>query len=599
MRLTRQGAEYVGLCVNHSEKSPSCTISQSDGKWLHYCFGCGFSGGPLDFIMAADKVPLEKAIATLREELGERNWEDTKEVDSVFSPVSSEQYAVLNLNQIAGLEKGLAESAAARAWLEDVRGIRYETAKKMHIGFKPRTSDPLPEKLRHLADKGWLAFHCVDGDKVTSVKFRSLVEKAFYKKTGMATALYNVDDIDPLEALYVAEGELDVATFVQAGLRAVSIPSASTKVTPEMRDQIMTAEYVILAGDCDGGVGAEAMDRLWRDFGDNSYLIKWPEGMKDANQTLLEHCGRDINVFRDLVETLVRDAKGNPMPEFTSIQKALTSSDRVSMMDSPSRLHFPWRSVDRMVALLPGSVLVVSASSTGMGKTCWINELSLHCARQHGEVVINYQCEMAEDEMANMTAANVLMKERNSLTTEDNKKAARLLGEARYYIGRDATLTEPKGVLDLLEKAIRRLGATVVVLDHIHFLCRGDNELRDQAEASKRIKTLAQQYKVKFIVVAQPRKADSKNKGKALHVSDIKGSGAIMDDADALLVLHREYVKNPDPDNPPMDSYEPETEIHCLKARSKGDGAMFAKLMFAGSCATFHEMTPLEPPPLP
>jgi replicative DNA helicase len=234
-----------------------------------------------------------------------------------------------------------------------------------------------------------------------------------------------------------------------------------------------------------------------------------------------------------------------------------------------------------------------------MGKTCWINELSLHCARQHGEVVINYQCEMAEDEMANMTAANVLMKERNSLTKEDNKKAARLLGEARYYIGRDATLTEPKGVLDLLEKAIRRLGATVVVLDHIHFLCRGDNELRDQAEASKRIKTLAQQYKVKFIVVAQPRKADSKNKGKALHVSDIKGSGAIMDDADALLVLHREYVKNPDPDNPPMDSYEPETEIHCLKARSKGDGAMFAKLMFAGSCATFHEMTPLEPPPLP
>jgi replicative DNA helicase len=205
--------------------------------------------------------------------------------------------------------------------------------------------------------------------------------------------------------------------------------------------------------------------------------------------------------------------------------------------------------------------------------------------------------ELSTPEIANMTAAHILRKDRNHLSHEDNKQAARLFRDAAYYVGNDPMITEAQQALDLIEKAIARLGATIVILDNLHALCRGDNELRDQASASRRIKTIAQRTGTKWVVVCQPRKADSKNKGKTLHISDIKGAGAIIEDADALFTIHRNYVQNPDPNNPPMDTYEPETEIHCLKARTKADGPTFSKLFFHGALATYADITHMEPPP--
>src|SRR5262249_1266340 len=156
-----------------------------------------------------------------------------------------------------------------------------------------------------------------------------------------------------------------------------------------------------------------------------------------------------------------------------------------------------------------------------------------------------------------------LKKNRNSLTKKDYTAAAEQLGSQRYYLGRNPTLTTVGPVLDLIEMGIRRLGATLVVLDHLHFVCRPEkNEVHAQANAMQRIKNMAAKYKVKFIVVGQPRKSDKTNRGKMIHITDVKGSETFPSDADAVIVIHRDWIRIRDPNNPPKDDYNPETEVH-------------------------------------
>ena len=47
--LKRSGANYVGLCPFHNEKTPSFTVSES--KQFFHCFGCGAGGDSVTFIM--------------------------------------------------------------------------------------------------------------------------------------------------------------------------------------------------------------------------------------------------------------------------------------------------------------------------------------------------------------------------------------------------------------------------------------------------------------------------------------------------------------------------------------------------------------------
>lgn len=596
VRLRKEGKELVGLCPFHAEKSGSFHIREdADGTWLGNCFGCAWSGNVMQFVRDFDKIQMRDAIALVEKALGGQTWENAKtSVEATFRPVadSKKTYKVLTSEQYAPFETALESSQAAKAFLAR-RGISLDTAKRLRIGFRQDvTKITAPDRFPDIKAAGWLAMPRFEGDTVVGVHYRTVVDgrKEFCRQPGMATALFNTPAIDIFEPLYVVEGELDSLSLEQAGFRSVSIPSGSTEVTPTMRDQMMQAKEVILAGDCDGGVGVKAMDTLWRQLQERTYLLKWPDGMKDANQTFLEECKGDVSIFRTMVEELTSAAKLQPMPDIYSLQEAMSSANRTSLKDHPERLHFPWPSVDNMAIILPGGILSLFATQTGTGKSSFTLEATIHGARKHGEIVLNYQCEMAPDEVSAMVAANLLRRSRNDLNPADLKQASRLIQNIRYYIGFNPTLSTPTEVLDLIEAGIRRLGATTVVLDHIHFICRGQNEIQEQAAAMQRMKRMAGQYRCKFIVVGQPRKADQKSKGRVVGITDLKGSESVASDADAVIALHRDVLKDIDPANPPKDNLDPKVQVHLLKARSKGEGSAMATLMLCGDFCSFQEV---------
>ena len=127
----------------------------------------------------------------------------------------------------------------------------------------------------------------------------------------MGTYLFNAATIDYLEPVFLVEGELDALTLEQAGFRAVSLPNATYQPTPADKDLLLSAEYVVLAGDNDEA-GKKAMEKLWREMKEPaSFLLQWPAGIKDANEFFLETCKGSMSVFRTKIQ---RACSGSPQP---------------------------------------------------------------------------------------------------------------------------------------------------------------------------------------------------------------------------------------------------------------------------------------------
>jgi len=222
--------------------------------------------------------------------------------------------------------------------------------------------------------------------------------------------------------------------------------------------------------------------------------------------------------------------------------------------------------------------------------TAFTVEETLYNATKYGDVVLNWQAELSPDEIATMIAAQVLRKDRNTLTTEDKKQAAAELDGVKYYVGHNPSLTNHDEVLDLIEAAVKRLGATIVVLDTFHNVTASEtNGTAIETMAANRIKNMAMKYKLKWVNVFQPRKSGQQSKGKKTHISDIRGAGAAADCADTVLAIHRDLAKHDD-DMPADDIYEAKTLIQAQKTRAKGTGKAETYLMFYGCWASFQQI---------
>ncbi|MGC2236503.1 MAG: DNA primase [Pyrinomonadaceae bacterium] len=157
--LKKKGANWMGCCPFHQEKTPSFSVNPSKG--FYKCFGCGKGGTAFNFVMEIEGLNFPEAIKRIAEISGiplpepidDANYERNKQRKKERKAIADE---VIELNRIAlefwenHLQDNNAHAKAAREYLEK-REIPDEIVKKFHIGFAPDSWDAL---LSLLKEKG-------------------------------------------------------------------------------------------------------------------------------------------------------------------------------------------------------------------------------------------------------------------------------------------------------------------------------------------------------------------------------------------------------------------------------------------------------------
>jgi DNA primase len=269
VKLKKRGANYLGLCPFHNERTPSFTVSPA--KEIFKCFGCGKSGNSISFIMEHEKLSYAEALRWLA------NKYHIEVEETETSPEYKQQHQAAQslyiINQFAQrfYAKQLFDTDAGHqiglSYLQE-RGFSDEVIQKFGIGYAPDSRDSFsreavanqfnPELLQksglvinrndQLADNyrdriifpvhnnsgkiiGFGARLLKTNDKAP--KYINTPENELYSKSKILYGTYFARHaIDRADECLLVEGYTDVISLHQAGMENV-VASGGTSLTQD------------------------------------------------------------------------------------------------------------------------------------------------------------------------------------------------------------------------------------------------------------------------------------------------------------------------------------------------------------------------------
>ena len=142
VQLKKGGANYMGLCPFHNEKSPSFTVSPT--KQFYHCFGCGAHGSSIGFLMEYSGLSYVDAIRDLAQNNGMIVPEEDRLLPAQRAEVQAKSLALSEVMTKAGdyYKQQLRTAPVAIAYLKK-RGLTGEVAARFALGFAPDGWDSL------------------------------------------------------------------------------------------------------------------------------------------------------------------------------------------------------------------------------------------------------------------------------------------------------------------------------------------------------------------------------------------------------------------------------------------------------------------------
>ena len=229
--------------------------------------------------------------------------------------------------------------------------------------------------------------------------------------------------------------------------------------------------------------------------------------------------------------------------------------------------------------------LVIIAARPSVGKSSLAVNMAQFAATQKNIPVAIFSLEMSNEEIADRMLSTQSGLDLFKIKTGNmNKEEFARLGEAYGALYEAPVFIEDTpgiSVLELRTKA-RRLalehGIKMLVIDYIQ-LMRGrnlDNRAQEVAEISKGLKNLARELKIPIIALSQLNRA-VESRGGGPQLSDLRESGAIEQDADIVIFLHRPEDEN-------------RTKIELIIAKHRNGAVGKIELYFKGEQTRFLEV---------
>jgi replicative DNA helicase len=202
--------------------------------------------------------------------------------------------------------------------------------------------------------------------------------------------------------------------------------------------------------------------------------------------------------------------------------------------------------------------MIIIAARPSMGKTAIAMNIIEHVAADNKLPCAIFSLEMSKQQLAQRlmcSRADIDAQKvrKSALNSEEFQKLAAVvvqLGKAPVWVDDPAGLT----ILELRAKARRmkmQHDIRLLMIDYLQLMDNPGPENRQQqiTEISRGIKAVARELNIPVIALSQLNRATEGRDGHRPRMSDLRESGSIEQDADVVMLLHREdYYRMSEPD---------------------------------------------------
>lgn len=311
------------------------------------------------------------------------------------------------------------------------------------------------------------------------------------------------------------------------------------------------------------------------------------------------------------VDTLVDQAQaeiyavtdGNAKEDYVSFSEAL--EETINEIDANSNrpdgvygVPTDFIEFDELTGGLHGGQMIVIAARPGVGKSTLALDIARSASIHHQMTTVFFSLEMSRTELAMRILSaegKIPMSElkKGDLGTEGWTNLANLQGRidsAPLFIDDSPNMT----LMEIRAKCRRlkqRNDLKLVVLDYLQLMSSGkkvESRQQEVSEFSRSLKLLAKELDVPVIALSQLNRGSEQRTDKRPMVSDLRESGSIEQDADMVILLHREDMYN-------LDSQRV-GEADMIIAKHRGGPTRTIPLAFSGKFSRFNNMANEAPP---
>lgn len=275
------------------------------------------------------------------------------------------------------------------------------------------------------------------------------------------------------------------------------------------------------------------------------------------------------------------------MESYELISKAAKSKDGLMGVAT----GFPL--MDKKLSGFQPSQLIVVAGRPGMGKTSFALNIAEHVAVKEGRPVAIFSLEMSRDQLGmRLLCAGAQVDSQNARTGALSEKDFYSLADAMVplegapiYID-DTAIIGPTEMMAKLRRLRQQAGDIgLVVIDYLQLMDTGrrsENRQQEISQITRSLKVAAKELQVPIMLLSQLSRATEKRENKRPMLSDLRESGAIEQDADVVLFLHREDYYSDD------EQHKGDASIIIAKQRSGPTGTI--NVMWKGEQTKYLEV---------
>ena len=250
--------------------------------------------------------------------------------------------------------------------------------------------------------------------------------------------------------------------------------------------------------------------------------------------------------------------------------------------------------LDRMLLGLNKSDFILIAARPGMGKTSIALNIALHVALVLKKTVAFFSLEMSREQLVTRLLSKAAMvPSQNLMTGQLTDSQWRSISEAAQQMSMsDIRIDDnPSVTVSDMKASCRRVkDLGLVCIDYLQLMSSAgtknswaDNRQQAVSEISRMLKIMAKELNVPIICLSQLNRAVESRQDKRPLLSDLRESGSIEQDADAVVALYREgyYVK--EAENPNL------AEALILKNRRGSTGTVYLNWLAEYTSFTSYE----------